>query len=219
MTDRRTLFFVLLLLVFSVSLFAAEDKTKKEKADKFEFSSNKTSIELSKGKEFTVLEGNARIVSGETLINANRIELFGENFRYAVCSGQVRVRDSKQGIYLKCEKLFFDREKKISRIEEYAEMVDKKNNLVVKGNFLEDSQESETTIIQIGVRIIKDNIVCRSEAAVYNRKTKELELSSSPYVIKDGDEYRATRIIINIDTDEIKLEGRVRGTIQQEESK
>ena len=180
---------LLLLAALTFPVFAAEEEEEKESADKFEFSSNKTSIELSKGKEMTVLEGNARILSGQTLINANRIELFGENFRYALCSGQVRVRDSKQGIYLKCENLFFDREKKISRIEEYAEMVDKKNNLVVKGNFLEDSQESETTIIQIGVRIIKDNIVCRSEAAVYNRKTKELELSSSPYVIKDGDEY------------------------------
>lgn len=216
--NKPAVFLLLILIFLPSSIPAADEKSSKEKADKFEFSSNKTSIELSKGKEFTVLEGNARIVSGQTLINANRIELFGDNFRYAICTGQVRVRDSKQGIYLKCEKLFFDREKKISRIEEYAEMVDKKNNLVVKGNFLEDSQESETTIIQIGVRIIKDNIVCRSEAAVYNRKTKELELSSSPYVIKDGDEYRATRIIINIDTDEIKLEGRVRGTIQQEES-
>ena len=192
MSKIRFLSLLLLAAMLAFPVFAAEEEEEKESADKFEFSSNKTSIELSKGKEMTVLEGNARILSGQTLINANRIELFGENFRYALCSGQVRVRDSKQGIYLKCEN--------------------------VKGNFLEDSQESETTIIQIGVRIIKDNIVCRSEAAVYNRKTKELELSSSPYVIKDGDEYRATRIIINIDTDEIRLEGRVRGTIQQEES-
>ena len=103
---------LLLLAALTFPVFAAEEEEEKESADKFEFSSNKTSIELSKGKEMTVLEGNARILSGQTLINANRIELFGENFRYALCSGQVRVRDSKQGIYLKCENLFFDREKK-----------------------------------------------------------------------------------------------------------
>ncbi len=201
---------IAILFIFCALLTFSKEK------ESFKFRSDKTTIELSEGKEKTVLKGNARIETGNTKIIADKIMLFGKDFRYAQCEGKIRVKDYKKGIYLKCEKLFFDREKKISRIEGYAEMIDKENNLVVKGNFLEDSQDSDTTIIQIGVRIIKDDIVCRCETAIYNRKNKELELSGSPYVTKKGDEYRATRILINIDTDDIKLEGSVSGKISQQ---
>ncbi len=208
-------FILITTIVFTLLPFLSFGKEK----ESFQFRSDKTTIELSEGKEKTVLKGNAKIETGSTKITSNEIILFGKNFRYAKCKGNIRVKDYKKGIYLKCENLFFDREKKISRIEGYAEMIDKENNLVVKGNFLEDSQDSDTTIIQIGVRIIKDDIVCRCETAIYNRKSKELELSGSPYVTKKGDEYRATRILINIETDDIKLEGSVSGKILQQGDK
>ena len=73
------------------------------------------------------------------------------------------------------------------------------------------------TIIQIGVRILKEDMASRSEFARFKREEEILELSGLPFVFWKGDEYRAARIIINLDTDEIRLEGEVRGTVTTEE--
>lgn len=198
-------------------LVADETEESEESEDRFEISSEKTTVELSEGKERTVLSGNAVVLSGATEIRADKIELFGKDFNFAVCTGNVSARNNSKGIYLRCEEMFYDRKKKLIRIEGFAEMLDKENNMTVKGNFLQDDSESEVTLIQIGVRIIKEDIVCRAESAKYDRKTKILELTGKPLVIKDGDEYRATRIVLNVETDEISLEGDVTARMIQEE--
>jgi lipopolysaccharide export system protein LptA len=64
------------------------------------------------------------------------------------------------------------------------------------------------------VRIFKKDIVCRSEFARYQRDKKILELSGMPWVSKGGDVYQAARITINLDTEEISLEGSVQGTLE-----
>ena len=106
-------------------------------------------------------------------------------------------------------------------INGYAEMVDQKNEVVVKGSFFENHGKDNITIIQIGVRILKasedESMTCRSEYARYNRDKNTLELSGMPVVFWKDDEYRATRITINLDTDEINLTGEVSGTIRSEE--
>lgn len=186
-------------------------------ADKFTFSGDSMNTVIAKGKERTVLEGNASIKSGSTHIEAEKIELYGEDSRFAFCSGEVQVTDPEKGILLKSDHLFYDREEDRSRVDGYAEMEDQKNELIVKGGFLEHFGEEEITIIQIGVRILKEDLACRSEFARYRRDEEILELSGLPYVYWKGDEYRASRIVINLDTDEILLEGEVEGTVVTEE--
>ena len=46
-------------------------------------------------------------------------------------------------------------------------MADLKNEMVVKGGFIEDRDKEQLTIVQIGVRIFKKDIVCRAEFARY----------------------------------------------------
>lgn len=186
-------------------------------SDSFQFSGDRMSTTMSQGKERTLLSGNARIVSDSTEIEADEIELLGDEARYAFCSGEVTVEDREKGIFLTCNNLFYDRKKDISRVEGYCEMVDQKNELVVKGGFLEHFGNDEITIIQIGVRILKEDMACRSEFARYKREEDVLELSGMPYVYWKGDEYRAARITINLETDEINMEGEVKGTITTEE--
>lgn len=185
--------------------------------DTFTFSGDSMNSVIAKGKERTILKGNASILSGSTHIKAETIELYGENSRFAFCSGNVVVKDPEKGIILTSEHLFYDREEDRSRVDGYAEMEDQKNELIVKGGFLEHFGDLEITIIQIGVRILKEDLACRSEFARYRREEEILELSGVPYVYWKGDEYRASRIVINLDTDEILLEGEVEGTVVTEE--
>ncbi len=184
----------------------------------FTFKGDSMRTVLAKGKEETVLSGNVEITSEGNYITADRVELYGENFVYAKFSGHVVVINVKKGIRLVCNNLFYDRNKKFLRVNGYAEMEDKKNEVVVKGGFLEDWEDKEITIIQIGVRILKKDMVCRSEFARYLRKEKKLELSGMPVVFWKGDEYRAVRIYIDLDKNEITLEGEIKGTLKGEKS-
>lgn len=189
----------------------------KVSADTFEFSGDRFSTVMSKGREYTVLSGNAKIISESTVITAARIELYGDDYRFAECSGMIRVEDSEKGFFIEAEKMVFDRKDDISRIEGAVVMEDFRNEVVVKGNYLEYAGETETATVQIGVRILKEDMACRSEFARYTRKNKVLELSGLPVAHWKGDVYRALKITVNLDTDEIFLEGKVSGIIYTEQ--
>jgi lipopolysaccharide export system protein LptA len=74
-------------------------------ADNFTFQAEKMSSVVAKGKERTVLTGKARIESDSTLITADRIEMYGNDYRFAVCTGSVVVMDEKNQIKLTSETL------------------------------------------------------------------------------------------------------------------
>ena len=201
---------VLAALAIAAAGHAADTET-------FTYSGDSVRATLAKGAERAVLTGNATVRSDDVLITADEIELLGEDFTVALATGSVRVADAKRGIDLTAANLWYDRDAKIARIRGNAEMADLENEIVVKGGFLEDRDEEGLTIIQIGVRIFRKELVCRSEFAKYWRDRKILELTGMPWVSRKGDEYRATKITINLDTEEIVLEGSVQGTAVMEE--
>ena len=178
------------------------------------FDSDKTQVVFAQGKERAVLQGNARVVNNATTIRANEIQLYGTDYRYALCKGNVRVVDKDKEINLTSEQLYLDREQNITRAEGNAVMENRKDELVIKGGYIESRDDDNVTIIQTGVRILKKDMVARAEFARYFDETKILELSGMPQVYWKGDEYRASRIIINIDTDEIELQGEVSGSLK-----
>jgi lipopolysaccharide export system protein LptA len=188
-------------------------------ADTFSYSGDSVRATLAKGSERAVITGHAAVRSDDVLISADEIELLGKDFTVALATGTVHVADAKRGIDLTASNLWYDRTAKIARIRGNAEMADLKNEIVVKGGFLEDRDAEGLTIVQIGVRIFRKELVCRSEFAKYWRDKKILELTGMPWVSRKGDEYRATKITINLDTEEIVLEGSVQGTAAVKEKK
>ncbi|HUX52228.1 MAG TPA: LptA/OstA family protein [Spirochaetia bacterium] len=178
-----------------------------------QFSADQLDSTLAKGNEHTTLVGNARVHTKNTEIHADRIELYGTDFRYAICTGHVDVVDSERNIHLTGDTFFYDRQTEIARMEGNAVMEDMKNEVVVKAGFIESRGQENVVLIQIGVRIFKKNVVARSEFAIYHRDTDKLELSGMPVAYYKGDEYRAGRISIDLKTDDISLEGQVSGQI------
>ena len=183
-------------------------------ADTFTYSGDSASTVLAEGSQHALLTGNARVDTQDLRITADSIELFGKDFIYAQCHGNVRVVDAKRGLDLSSQELFYDRNLKIARIKGNAVMADLKNEMVVKGGFIEDRDLEKITIVQIGVRIFKKDITCKAEFAKYWRDKKTLELSGLPWVSKGSDVYQAARITVNLDTEDISLEGDVQGTIK-----
>jgi lipopolysaccharide export system protein LptA len=207
-TPRRAFLVAVLLLAAAAGATAAET---------FTYSGDSMEATAAKGSERAVLTGHATVRSDDVLITADEIQLLGKDFTVALATGSVRVVDAKRGIDLSAGDLWYDRKAKIARIRGSAEMVDLENEIVVKGGYLEDRDAEGLTIVQIGVRIFRNNMVCRAEFAKYWRDRKILELTGMPWVSRDGDEYRATKITVNLDTDEIVLEGSVQGTAAVDE--
>ncbi len=209
MSRRAAPFLAMAVLLLSSVRLGADTQT-------FTYAGDSMSTILAEGNQQAFLNGHARVDTEDMKITADQIRLFGKDFIYAQCTGNVHVVDSKRGIDLKSDHLFYDRDQKISRVTGDAVMADVKNEMVVKGGFIEDRDPEKLTIIQIGVRILKKDLVCRAEFAKYWRDKKILELSGMPWVSRRSDVYQAARITINLDTDEINLEGDVSGSIQTE---
>ncbi|MBP7262752.1 MAG: hypothetical protein KBB32_01130 [Spirochaetia bacterium] len=186
-------------------------------AGTFSFSADSMTGAMTKGRERVILDGNAVVVSDSMTIRADRIELYGEDFRYADCSGNVSMVDGDRGLRLTTARLLYDREDKLSKLSGPSVMEDRQSGVVVKGDYIEHDDKRDIALIQINVRILKDDIVCRSEFARYDRGANTLELSGSPYVKKGSDEYRASLISVNLDTEDIVLDGSVSGTVSSAE--
>ncbi|MDR1100475.1 MAG: LptA/OstA family protein [Treponema sp.] len=183
-------------------------------ADTFSFRSDKMTGSGVTGKKVTVLVGHAEVRSDNLILKAERIEIQGDDNQFIDCSGKVWGQEEEKDIFFETDRLRYDRTLKIVRLEGNSTLEDKKNEIVAKGRFIEYDDQAEITVFQISVRLFKDDMVCRSEYAVYRRNEKLLDLSGFPVVFKKDDEFRADRIRVDLDTDDVTMEGSVSGTIK-----
>ncbi|MDR1302397.1 MAG: LptA/OstA family protein [Treponema sp.] len=182
--------------------------------DIFTFKANKMNGSRAAGKEVTVLTGNAEVRSDNLVLKASRIEIHGDDNQFIDCTGEVWGREEAKDIFFQTERLRYDRKLKIARLEGNSTLEDKKNDIVAKGQFIEYDDQAEITVFQVSVRLFKDTMVCRSEYAVYRRMEKLLDLSGFPVVFKKNDELKADRIRVDLDTDDVTMEGAVSGSIK-----
>jgi lipopolysaccharide export system protein LptA len=182
--------------------------------DTFTFKADRMSGSRASGKESTVLTGNAEVRSDNLLLKARRIEIQGDNNQFIDCTGDVWGNEEAKDILFQTDRLRYDRKLKIARLEGNSTLEDKKNDIVAKGRFIEYDDQAEVTVFQVSVRLFKDTMVCRSEYAVYRRPEKLLDLSGFPVVFKKNDEFRADRIRVDLDTDDVTMEGAVSGSIK-----
>ncbi|MDR1059125.1 MAG: hypothetical protein LBL43_06215, partial [Treponema sp.] len=156
----------------------------------------------------------AEVRSDNMLLKADRIEIQGEDNQFIDCAGKVWGMEEEKDIVFETDRLRYDRTLKIIRLEGNSTLEDRKNEIVAKGRFIEYDDKAEVTVFQISVRLFKDTMVCRSEYGVYRRNEKILELSGFPVVFKKDDEFRADRIRVDLDTDDVTMEGSVSGSIK-----
>jgi len=183
-------------------------------SDTFTFRADRVQGSRATGREVTILTGNAEVRSDKLLIHADRIEISGSDNRFIDCSGNVQGFEEEKNILFITDRMRYDRTLKIARLEGNSTMEDRDNEIVARGRFIEYDDENEIAILQISVRLFKDNLVCRSEYAVYRRAEKTLALSGFPLVYKKDDEYRADRIRVDLDTDDVVMEGDVKGSLK-----
>jgi lipopolysaccharide export system protein LptA len=201
----RTEYLISIILFFIFCTFAS--------ADVFTFRADRMSGSRALGRETTILIGNAEVRSDNLLLRADRIEIQGDNNQFIECIGNVWGHEEAKDIMFYTDRLRYDRRQKIARLEGNSTLEDRENEIVARGRFIEYDDQNEITIFQISVRLFKDDMVCRSEYAIYRRREKTLDLTGFPIVYKNEDEFRADRIRVDLDTDDVMMEGAVSGTI------
>jgi len=203
MNNRIKIFCSVMLIL--VPAFAA--------ANTFSFRADRMSGSRALGRETTILIGNAEVRSDNLILRADRIEIQGEDNRYIECIGNVWGHEEEKDILFSTDRLRYDRRLKIARLEGNSTLEDRQNEIVARSRFIEYDDENDIAAFQVAVRLFKDDMVCRAEYAIYHRNQKLLDLSGFPIVYKGEDEFRADRIRVDLETDDVMMEGSVSGTI------
>ena len=81
--------------------------------------------------------------------------------------------------------------------------------------------------MQIKINLTQKDNVCTSAYAIYKKNEQILEMNGNPKIVQNGDTFRAQTIKLDMDSQEITLSGRVKGSVvttakeeeQAEESK
>ena len=197
----------LLIFLFLIDITA--------QASTISFKADKVTASVSENKKSTNLIGNAEVKVDSLTISADRIEIFGKDYRYVNATGSVKGEDDEKGYSFKADLINFDRKTDTVTMFGKLELKDTKNDVSINAENIEYKKKQEIIIMRFNVKIINKDINCNSMFAFYNRKESKVELTGSPIVKKGKDEFRAGKISVNLDTEDITLDGRVRGSVEQ----
>lgn len=204
---NRLLLFLCLFHVVSGIIFA----------ETWNFSANQVSS-IQRNKVFnTVLDGDVKVYSDRMDILADHIAFSGPDYEVISGNGNIRMREKEKHLTIEARQVHYNREKKIIQLSGFVTLIDEDDKIVIRCESLVFYEDDDFVVMQVAVRLIKDDIVGRGEFASYRRKEKMLELSGRPIVWKEDDKYQADRITVDLDTDEITMEGTVQGALTTEE--
>lgn len=186
-------------------------------AETIRFSADSLTAKTSEHNEYTSLSGNAEVTTNDLEIQADFIEMSGKDFRFIKASGKVSGKHLTSNFSFTCDSLEYDRKTKIALLENAVEMQDTENDVLAKAERIEYNQESDTAIMQIAVRLTSKDSICTSALAIYEKAKQRVVLTGSPKIERNKDIFQAQEIILNIETQEIKLDGKIRGSIVNED--
>jgi lipopolysaccharide export system protein LptA len=190
-------------VIFSARLFA----------DTITFTANTMSGFTGKKTEYTLLEGSAYVLTTKIEIHADRIELSGEDFRFVSASGSVKGKHLDDDMDFTCETLKYDRDSEVVTMQNNASIVDNPNGVSAKAEIIQYNQKTGVALLQINIELRQKDSVCTGAFAIYRKEEQILEMSGNPKIEKGDDVFRAREVMMNLDTEEIRLDGRVRGTV------
>ena len=206
--NRRKMLTAAVLLLVTISLYAQNTVT---------FGGLTSRSVVTDGQRQVVLSGEAWIETGDIRISAEEIILSGPSYRYADCRGSVVVEDRGQDLSLTTTRLNYDRVTTQAVSRGWGELEDRSGGLTARGGYISNSSSDRVTLIQIAARILKSTdegpMLCKADSIRYDEPAGALELTGNAVVMWNNDEYRAAYIRIDLDTNDILLEGDVSGAV------
>ncbi len=204
-------FFLILTVIFAISSICI--------AENIIFKADFMSGKSSENKDYAKLTGNASIITSTMEIYADVIELSGENYRFIEASGNVSGSNLKNKIDFTCGQLLYDRGTEIATLQNAVHLVDRENETIANAEIMDYDQNKSTIIMQISVAMQQKDNICTGSHAIYKTDSRTLFLSGNPQISKGKDVFRAQEIELNLDTQDITLDGRVRGSVEDTKNK
>lgn len=180
------------------------------------FSGDSLIAKTSENSEYTSLDGNAEVKTDDLEIQADFIEISGKDFRFITASGRVSGKNLTSNFSFSCERLHYDRITKVALLETAVELHDTENDVQISAQSIEYNQKTDIATMQIEVRLTSKDSICTSALAIYNKAQQRVVLIGSPKIERNKDIFQAQEIILDIQTEEIKLDGKIRGSIVNE---
>lgn len=201
----------------SISPTQTDADTGDQATDPITFSGGYTKVRLQEGREVISLTGDAVVSVGSMRLSANSIEISGSDYRYVRCDGNVSVTDDERGIQLTAPQLYYDRVEELIIVDGWIELQDTKNEVIASGAWLEFDLEGGTMRLQMQVRLLKHtdkgSMICNADNVLYDRDGETLALTGGASVYWNKDRYEASMITVDLATDEIVMDGAIKGTV------
>ena len=211
MTQKKALFAAAICLFFLLA------QARHLQAEDITFSAASMSGTSGKKNASAILEGGANVLIGSLSISSEKMELSGDDYRFVSATGDVTGEDSERGFSFSASSMRHDREREISEFRGSVKFFDTENDVEISAGLLSYDRNTETIFMQIGIVLTKNDMRCTSTFALYRRNESYLELSGAPFVVNEGNEFKADRIFVNLDTEKITMDGAVSGTMKDDE--
>lgn len=204
---KKFLIFIFIVLLAEVSLFA----------DSITFSGGRTVVKMQGQRRQITLSEGANVQTGDISITAQSIDIAGENYETVNCRGNVKVVDHGRGISIMTPSLTYDRERELITVDGWVEVQDTKNEVSASGAWLSFNLNSGFLQLQIQTKLIKHTddgrMICRADNAFFDRDNSKLVLTGNASVYWKGDDYKASSISVDLDTEEIEMSGKIAGVV------
>ncbi len=184
-------------------------------AEKIVFSANRMSGQSGSQNTKTSLSGNAYIKTQAMEIQADEIVLSGDDYRYIKASGNVTGKNVESHMDFTCDSLEFDRITKIAELKGNVKLTDLENDVKTEAQIITYNQETEVTVLQIKVNLTQKDNICSGAYAVYYKTSQLLELSGNAQIRQKEDVFKAQYITLNMETQDIVLDGNVKGQVTE----
>ena len=202
---KRFLTVLALLILAGSTLFASE----------ISFSGGYTKVSMQQGNKSVTLSGGAKVSTDQVDLSADSMKLYGENYRYVTCTGNVQATEHENGISFNSPDIFYDRETGEVRSDSWIEIQDTKNQVSLSGAWFEYNMKTSVMKLQIMARIVKiaeeKLMVCRADNITYDGKANTVTLRGNATVEWKDDTYKAAMIVVDLNTNDISLYGTISG--------
>ena len=206
---KQTVLSLLVLFIMSLPL----------SAEKIVFSANKMTGQAGNTNTKTSLSGNAYVKTASMEIQADELELSGDEYRYIKASGHIIGKNLEANMDFTCDSLEYDRTTKIAELKGNVRLTDLDNDVTAEAQIITYNQQLDIAILQIKIQLFQKDNICSGAYAVYYKETQILELSGNAQVTQKEDTFRAQYITLDMNTQDITLDGNVKGRVTETSKK
>lgn len=187
-------------------------------AETIVFSANAMTGQAGNSSTTTTLSGNAYVKTQSMEIQADVLELSGDDYRFIKAQGHIDGKNLETNMTFTCDSLSYDRVTKIADLRGNVDFQDVENDVRAQAQIIVYNQNDETAVMQVKVSLTQKDNVCTGAYALYYKTIQILELSGNAQIRQKDDVFRAQHITLDMDTQEITLGGNVRGSVSESKS-